>query len=41
MTRRLSAIRSIAPDLVASAELVVDTQGEGLTEITAEAARFV
>ena len=41
MTGRLSAIRSIKPDLVASAELVVDTRGEGLTEITAEAARFV
>jgi secondary thiamine-phosphate synthase enzyme len=41
VTGRLSAIRSIAPDLVASAELVVDTPGEGLTEITAEAVRFV
>jgi secondary thiamine-phosphate synthase enzyme len=41
VTARLSAIRTIAPDLLASAELVVDTKGEGLTEITREAARFV
>jgi secondary thiamine-phosphate synthase enzyme len=41
VTGRLSAIRSIKPDLVASAELVVETSGEGLTEMTAEAARFV
>lgn len=41
MTGRLSAIRSIAPSLVASAELVIDTQGEGLTEITGEAVRFI
>ena len=41
MTSRLSAIRSIAPDLVASAELVVETAGESLTEITHEAAQFI
>src|SRR6185436_9548472 len=38
---RLSAIRNIAPELIASAELVVETRGEGLSEITGEAARFV
>jgi secondary thiamine-phosphate synthase enzyme len=38
---RLSAIRSIAPELVASAELEVSTIGEGFTEITSEVARFV
>jgi secondary thiamine-phosphate synthase enzyme len=41
VTGRLSAIRSLAPDLVASAELVVDSQGEGFTEITREVAAFV
>lgn len=41
MTGRMSAIRSLAPNLLASAELTVDTPGEGFTEITAEARRFV
>jgi secondary thiamine-phosphate synthase enzyme len=41
VTGRLSAIRGIAPDLVASAELVVETRGEGLTEITGDVAQFV
>jgi secondary thiamine-phosphate synthase enzyme len=38
---RLSAIRSVAPELLANAELVVETKGEGFTEITADVARFV
>jgi secondary thiamine-phosphate synthase enzyme len=37
----LSAIRSIAPDLVTAADLKVETVGEGFTEITRELARFV
>ncbi len=41
MSARLSAIRSVAPDLIASAELAVETGGEGFTDITREAARFV
>jgi len=41
VTGRMSAIRSVAPDLLASAELTVDSQGEGFTEITTEARRFV
>lgn len=41
MTGRLSAIRSIAPDLVTAAELVIETPGEGFTDITRELARFV
>jgi len=41
MTGRLSAIRSAAPDLLASAELAVETKGEGFTDITREAARFI
>jgi secondary thiamine-phosphate synthase enzyme len=38
---RLSAIRTVAPELLASAELSLDTKGEGFTDITAEARRFV
>src|SRR5205807_75438 len=41
VTGRMSAIRSVAPNLLASAELTVDTPGEGFTEITADAKRFV
>ena len=41
MAGRLSAIRSIAPDLATSAELTVDTKGEGFTEITRELAGFL
>jgi secondary thiamine-phosphate synthase enzyme len=41
VTGRLSPIRSLAPQLRASAALVVDTPGEGFTEITSEAARFL
>lgn len=41
MSARISAIARIAPDLIASAELAVDTPGEGLVEVTREAQRFV
>ena len=41
MPGRLSAIQSATPELIATAELVVETPGEGFTEITREAARFV
>jgi len=41
VTGRLSPIRSSAPQLLASAELVLETPGEGFSEITREAARFV
>jgi secondary thiamine-phosphate synthase enzyme len=41
MTGRLSAIRSVAPQLLTSAELVVETRGEGFTDITGEARHFV
>jgi secondary thiamine-phosphate synthase enzyme len=37
----LSAIRSVAPQLLTSAELAVDTPGEGFTDITGEARRFI
>jgi len=38
---RLSAIRSGAPQWLASAELTIDTTGEGLFDFTREAARFL
>jgi secondary thiamine-phosphate synthase enzyme len=38
---RLSPIVSVAPDLVATATLSVDTRGEGFADITAEAAAFI
>ena len=41
MSGRLSAIRNVAPQLLTSAELVIETPGEGFTDITPEAARFV
>ena len=41
MGGRLSAIRSVAPQLLTGAKLVVDTTGEGFTDVTREAARFV
>ncbi len=41
MTAVLSAIVSLAPEIVATARLVVDTDGRGFTEITREVVRFV
>lgn len=41
MAGRLSAIQSVTPELIATAELVVDTPGEGFTDITREAVRFI
>jgi len=41
MTTRLSAIRSAEPEVLASATLTVETGGEGFTDITGEAARFL
>jgi secondary thiamine-phosphate synthase enzyme len=38
---RLSAVRSFAPELIASAELAIDSGGEGFTEITAEVKQFI
>lgn len=39
--RTLSTITSVAPDLIASAELTVDTPGEGFLDITADVRDFV
>lgn len=41
MPATLSAISRVTPQLVASAELSVDTPGAGFTEITREAAAFI
>jgi len=41
VTGRLSAIRTANPNLVVSAELVVETTGEGFADITRDAADFV
>jgi secondary thiamine-phosphate synthase enzyme len=38
---RLSAAGSVVPDLIATATLTVDTPGEGLIDITHDAARFL
>jgi secondary thiamine-phosphate synthase enzyme len=38
---RLSAITSVAPELIATATLSVETNGAGFAEITREARRFV
>jgi secondary thiamine-phosphate synthase enzyme len=41
VTGRLSAVRSTAPELIANAELTVETGGEGFSDITREAAHFL
>jgi secondary thiamine-phosphate synthase enzyme len=38
---RLSAVTATVPDSLATATLTVETEGEGLVEITRDAARFV
>jgi secondary thiamine-phosphate synthase enzyme len=38
---KLSSVRSVTPDLVATATLTVETKGEGFTDITRDVARFV
>jgi secondary thiamine-phosphate synthase enzyme len=41
MAIRLDAVHSAAPQVVATANLTVDTAGEGLVEITREVVRFL
>ncbi len=41
MSVKLHHMRSITPDVVATAELVVETRGEGFTDITPEVRRFL
>jgi secondary thiamine-phosphate synthase enzyme len=38
---RLSAISSVTPDLVGTATLVVETSGEGFTDVTGEVRQFL
>ena len=38
---RLTDLRTVTPDLIASAALMVETRGVGFTEITREAAAFL
>jgi secondary thiamine-phosphate synthase enzyme len=39
--RRLSAISSVAPELIATATLAIDTTGPGFFEFTGDAVRFL
>ncbi len=41
MAGRLSAIESLTPNLVATAQLTVETGGEGFTDITRDVVQFV
>ena len=41
MTAPLSPIITVVPEIVATARLVVETGGQGFTEITREVARFI
>jgi secondary thiamine-phosphate synthase enzyme len=41
MTDRLSAVERGTPELIATATLTVATRGEGFTDITGDAARFL
>lgn len=41
MAGQLSAILNFAPELVTTATLIVDTQGQGFSDITAEAKLFI
>lgn len=41
MARKLSAITTVTPAVIASAELTVETPGEGFLDITADARKFL
>ena len=41
MVGQLSAILNFPPELVTTATLIVDTKGQGFSDITNEAKRFV
>ena len=41
MTSLLSSITRVAPEIVATATMTVETSGEGFTEITGETTRFI
>jgi secondary thiamine-phosphate synthase enzyme len=41
VSTRLSPIVSVAPDIIATTEILVETHGVGFTEITSDVARFI
>jgi secondary thiamine-phosphate synthase enzyme len=41
VSTRLSPIVSVAPEIVATTKILVETRGEGFTEITSDVARFI
>lgn len=41
MTRQLSPVTVIAPDVIATAELGIDTPGEGFVDITSDVRQFI
>ena len=41
MSTRLSPIVSVAPEIIATAKILVETRGEGFTDITSDVARFI
>ena len=41
MSTRLSPIVSVAPEIIATATILVETRGEGFTDITSDVARFI
>jgi secondary thiamine-phosphate synthase enzyme len=41
MMAKLSSLHVVAPDIVASATLTVETRGEGFTDVTGDVARFL
>jgi secondary thiamine-phosphate synthase enzyme len=41
VTGRLSSISIVAPELIATATLTIETRGEGFSDITREVARFL
>lgn len=41
MSTSFSAIVKVAPEIIATTQIVVDTHGQGFTEITRDVARFI
>ena len=41
MSTRLLPIVSVAPEIIATAKILVETRGEGFTDITSDVARFI
>ena len=41
MSTRLSPIVSVAPEIIATTKILVETRGEGFTEITSDVAQFI